>query len=208
MQDCCENKSSELIALRGRQGRTLKLVLAINAIMFVVEATAGLVAHSAGLLADSLDMFGDAAVYALTLYVLDRGPIWKGRAAFAKGVVMALFGGGVLVKAGFVLAAGRPPAAETMGVIGGLALAANLSCLLLLLRHRSDDLNMSSTWLCSRNDIIANVGVLAAAGTVAAVKAPWPDALAALIIAGLFLKSAVTVTTQAHRELRVAHAPR
>jgi Co/Zn/Cd efflux system component len=154
MDDCCGAKTDALLVLRQRQGRVLQLVLALNAVMFFIEATAGVLAKSTALLADSLDMLGDAAVYALSLYVIHRGPVWRTRAALVKGLAMGAFGLGVLAQAIIRALAGGLPRAETMGLVGALALAANVTCLLLLYRHRTDDLNMRSTWMCSRNDIL------------------------------------------------------
>lgn len=202
MKDCCEAKSDELRLLRTSQGRVLKWVLFINAVMFLVEGSAGLLANSSALLADSLDMFGDAAVYALTLYVIDKGALWRTRAALVKGTLMALFGAGVLVKAGVNLLTQAAPEAQTMGGIGVLALAANVSCLLLLYRHRSDDLNMRSTWLCSRNDIIANGCVILAAALVSYTKLGWPDVVVGTLIAALFLKSAFGILRASISELK------
>ena len=202
VRDCCEAKAGELAALHGRQARVLMIVLAINATMFVVEAVGGLVARSTALLADSLDMLGDASVYALTLWVLHRGARWRARAALVKGVIMAAFGVGVLAQAAVQLAGGAVPVATTMSAIGAIALAANVACLLLLYRHRADDLNLRSTWLCSRNDIIANLGVLAAAGLVILLGTGWPDIVAGVLIALLFLRSAASVIADAVRELR------
>ncbi len=204
MKECCGAKADELLLLRQKQGRVLKIVLCINSVMFLIEAGAGLAAKSSALLADSLDMFGDAAVYALSLYVLDRGPIWRSRAAFVKGTVMALFGLGVFIEVVTKLLSGVTPRAELMGGVGLLALLANLTCLSLLYRHRSDDINMRSTWLCSRNDIIANTGVLLAAGAVALLSSGWPDIIVGLIIAGLFLKDAFSILRDSSAELRAA----
>jgi Co/Zn/Cd efflux system component len=206
MDDCCSAKAGELEVLRTRQGRVLKVVLAINAAMFLIEAVTGLAARSTALLADSLDMFGDASVYALTLYVIDRGPVWRSRAALVKGALMAIFGLGVLVEAVSRALAGAAPVAETMGAVGALALAANVTCLVLLYRHRSDDLNMRSTWLCSRNDIVANCGVLLAAAAVALLGSGWPDVAVGLTISALFLKDAGAVLRDATAELRVARS--
>jgi cation diffusion facilitator family transporter len=202
VKDCCEDKAGEIAALRARQGRALVTVLAINAVMFVVEAAGGVVARSTALLADSLDMFGDASVYALSLWVLHRGPVWRARAALVKGAVMGLFGMGVLVEAALKLASGTSPEAHTMSAIGLLALGANLACLVLLYRHRTDDLNLRSTWLCSRNDIIANVAVILAAIAVWIVGSGWPDVLVGVLIAALFLRSAGTVLREAVTELK------
>ncbi len=193
MDECCETKALELAALRGRQGRVLASVLAINVIMFCVEFGAGLLADSTALLADSLDMLGDSLVYGFSLYVLHRSLAWRVRAALAKGVIMATFGVGVLLEAVFRLRAGVPPLVSVMFGIGVLALIANAFCFSLLWRHRADDSNLWSTWLCSRNDLIANGAVLVAAALVAWSNSIWPDVIVGAGIAGLFLRTAVLV---------------
>lgn len=203
MNDCCEKKGCEIEALRKRQGHILKIVLAINAIMFIVEFTAGYFARSTALLADSLDMLGDTLVYAFSLYVLARSVRWRAGATLFKGIVMLGFGLFVLGGAVFKIFNPSIPVAETMGIIGFIALAANLVCLALLMRHRADDINMSSVWLCSRNDIVANVGVLLAAAAVAFSHSMWPDILIGLIIASLFLSSSFHVIMQSMKEIRL-----
>ena len=202
MTDCCNDKACEIDALRDRQSSTLKIVLAINAVMFVVELTAGLIGHSVSLVADSLDMLGDALVYGFSLYVVARGARMKAKAALFKGVIMAGFGLFVLGQAIYRIAVPQLPAFETIGVIGLLALAANGICFWLLWRHRADDINMSSVWLCSRNDIIANISVLFAAGGVWLTHSGWPDIAVGLALAALFLRSALHVLRQSIRELR------
>lgn len=203
MANCCEDKSCEITALRDRHGRVLWIVLIINAVMFLVEGSAGLVAHSTALLADALDMLGDTLVYGFSLFVLARSARWQAGAALAKGSFMFLFGIGVLGEAVYKVFYPVMPNVETMGIVGGLALAANLVCFFLLYRHRSDNLNMSSTWLCSRNDLIANVGVLLAAGIGYALASRWPDIVVGVIIASLFLGSAFSVLRQSFRALHV-----
>jgi cation diffusion facilitator family transporter len=202
MDACCETKAEEINALRGKHKNVLTAVLAINATFFIVEVIAGLRAHSTALLGDSLDMFGDALVYGFSLYVLWRSAESKAMAAMLKGVIMAVFGLGVLFEAIHKMVAGVMPVAETMGIIGILVLLANALCFLLLLQHRSDDLNMRSTWLCSRNDIIANVFVLLAAGGVAYFRSAWPDILVGGIIAVLFLKTALVILKESVRQYR------
>ena len=204
MEHCCNHKTETLSVLRERQQGVLQLVLVINAVMFVAEGAAGLVAHSTALLADSLDMLGDAFVYALSLYALHRSASWRAGAALTKGVIMAAFGIGVVMEAVFKLSVGVAPEGSLMGIFGLLALAANVSCLFLLMRHRSDDLNMRSTWVCSRNDVIANGGVLLAAAGVAITGTVWPDILIGLVIAGFFLVSAWGVIRASLTELRTA----
>jgi len=202
MADCCNDKACEIDALRGRQSSTLKIVLGISAFMFVIELAAGLIGHSVSLVADSLDMLGDALVYGFSLYVVARGTRMKARAALFKGVIMAGFGLFVLGQAIYRIAVPQLPAFETIGVIGLLALAANGICFWLLWRHRADDINMSSVWLCSRNDIIANISVLFAAGGVWLTHSGWPDIAVGLALAALFLRSALHVLRQSIRELR------
>lgn len=206
MSGCCESKSCELEALRERQGRVLVVVLWINAVMFFVEFGAGLWAGSTALQADSLDMLGDAFVYGFSLYVLARSARWRAGAALLKGVIQALFGLAVLAEVAWKLAYGGAPHGLTMSAVGALALAANLLCLVLLTRHRSDDINMSSVWLCSRNDVISNIGVIGAAGLVYLTASPWPDILVGAAIAGLFLRTAGHVITRALAELRAQAA--
>ena len=202
MDVCCETKAEEIKTLRGKHKNVLTVVLVINAVLFVMEAAAGLVAHSTALLADSLDMLGDALVYGFSLYVLWRSAEWKAAAAVLKGAIMAVFGVGVLIEAVYKAIAGVVPMAETMGIIGLLVLLGNGLCFLLLFRHRSDDLNMRSTWLCSRNDILANLSVLIAAAGVKVLDSSWPDILIGAAIAALFLRSAFTVLHESFAELQ------
>ena len=198
---CCEAKATELAAVRLRQGRVLAVVLAVNLAMFGIEFGAGLLSRSTALLADSLDMLGDAFVYGFSLLVLHRSLRWRARAALAKGVIMAAFAIGVLVEAGFRLHAGVPPVVPAMVAVGTLAFIANAYCFALLWRHRADDINLRSTWLCSRNDLIANAAVLAAAGLVAWFDSLWPDVIVGIAIAILFLRTATTVLRESLSEL-------
>jgi Co/Zn/Cd efflux system component len=202
MDSCCETKVEEISTLRGQHKTVLIIVLLSNAALFVVEAAAGLLGNSTALLADSLDMLGDSLIYAFSLYVLSRSAAWKAKAALLKGAVMAVFGVGVLLEVIYKTISGILPSAETMGIIGTLVLLGNGICFLLLYRHRSDDLNMRSTWLCSRNDIIANAGVLIAAFGVYVTQSVWPDVLIGGAIAALFLKSAIAVLTESFIEVK------
>ena len=196
MDECCDFRSD----IPERQRRILRIVLWINAVMFVVELVAGLASHSTALLADSVDMLGDAIVYGFSLYVLGRGVVWQARAALLKGGIMAAFGAGVLAEVGVKIARGLVPAADVMTGVGALALAANASVLVFLWRRRGDDINMRSAWMCSRNDVIANASVLLAAGGVALTGSAWPDILVGLAIALMFGTSAVQVLRDARRE--------
>jgi Co/Zn/Cd efflux system component len=203
---CCNAKARELerLARQGEQKRVLQIVLVINAAMFLVEFGAGVVAGSAALMADSVDMLGDALVYGLSLYALARSDRWKAGPALFKGVFILLFGIAIAVDIAIKLRTGVPPSSTLMLVFGAAALAANLFCLRLLWRFRAQDVNMASTFECSRNDVISNVGVLIAAGAVALTASPWPDILVGGVIALLFLRSAVRVIASALPELRGA----
>lgn len=202
MANCCEDKGCEVAALRENHARVLWIVLFINAAMFLVEGTAGILAHSTALLADALDMLGDALVYGFSLFVLARSARWQASAALSKGIFMLIFGVAVLGEAVYKAFHPVMPVAEAMGMVGSLALAANLVCFSLLYRHRADNLNMSSTWLCSRNDLIANVAVLVAAAGSFLLVSRWPDILVGGLIASLFLGSALGVLRQSVRALR------
>ncbi len=205
MDDCCQAKAGELDAIRSRHGLVLGAVLAVNAFMFIVEFAAGLISGSSALLADSLDMLGDSFVYGFSLFVIHRSLTWHARAALLKGAIMALFGVAVLLEVAFKLRTATPPAVPAMAAIGTLALAANALCFSLLWRHRADDINLRSTWLCSRNDLIANCAVLVAAGLVAWSGSGWPDIVVGLGIAMLFLRTAAVVLRESVEELGRAH---
>lgn len=201
MDACCADKSVAIDRLRERQGKTLRLVLLVNAAMFVVELVCGLLAGSVALLADSLDMLGDALVYGFSLYVVGRGSLWKARAAVSKAAVMGLFGAFVLAQLVSKFIYPQVPTFEIMGVVGALALVANGVCFALLWRHRAEDINMRSVWLCSRNDLIANVAVLLAACAVWITLSPWPDLVVGALIGALFIRSALIVAREARNEL-------
>jgi cation diffusion facilitator family transporter len=202
MSECCSAKSCDLDRLRDRQGNVLRAVLAVNAVMFGVELVAGLLAGSVALLADSLDMLTDALIYGFSLYVVYRSARWKARAALAKALVMALSGAFVCAQLVYRTLHPALPAATIIGVVGSAALLANGACFALLYRHRADDVNMRSVWLCSRNDLLANVLVLVAAVGVWALGSPWPDLGAGAIICVVFLRSAIAVAREARAELR------
>ncbi len=202
MGDCCTDKSCEIEALRNRQGSVLKTVLAINAAMFLFEGGAGILAHSTALLADSLDMLGDSLVYGFSLYVLGRGERWQSISALLKGLIMAGFGLYVLGEAAYRVLYPVLPVAKAIGGVGLLALLANSVCLTLLWRHRGDDINMHSVWLCSRNDIIANTSVLLAGAGVWLTGSGAPDIVVGFLIALVFLRSAIHVLVRAVSSLK------
>lgn len=201
MADCC-NKECEIEALRKTQSATLKAVLGINAVMFVVELIAGLTAGSTALLSDALDNLGDALTYGLSLYVISRGARSKIHVAVFKGLLITAAGLFVLGQVGYKMFFPTVPVFETMGAVSLFALAANGVCLGLLWRHRTDDINMSSVWECSRNDIASNISVFVAAAGVGLLQSGWPDVLVGLGLACLFLRSAYRVLRNAFAELK------
>ena len=201
MKSCCESKESELKSIRINQKNVLLTVLIINAVMFVLEFIFGILSNSTALLADSLDMLGDATVYAFSIYVIDKTLKWKAGAAFLKGIIITIFGLYVLGEAILKITSDIVPVAQTMGIVGLVALIANSSCLFLLLKHKDEDINMKSTWICSRNDIIANVGVILAAFCVSLFNSKWPDVMIGGIIAFILLKSSVSILKESYIEL-------
>lgn len=204
MSDCCNDKTYWMEELQRRQSKILKIVLYINAFMFIVELTVGLLANSISLIADSLDMLGDALVYGFSLYVVAHNSRMKAISAIFKGSIMGLFGLFVLGQAVYRIINPQVPIYEAIGAIGLLALITNSFCFFLLWRHRSDDINMNSVWLCSRNDIIANVSVIIAAIGVWLTASAWPDILVGLILAAVFLHSALFVLKGAIIELKAS----
>lgn len=201
---CCSSKSSEIerLARQADQRRVLVTVLVINAVMFVLEFGAGVLAGSTALMADATDMLGDAMVYGVSIYALSRSLRWKAGAAMFKGLFILLLGVGIVLNVIAKVQSGIPPSSTLMIVFGGLALIANLLCLRLLWRFRWQDVNMASTFECSRNDVISNVGVLVAASAVALFHSPWPDILIGSAMAVLFLRSALRVIGNAVPQLR------
>jgi cation diffusion facilitator family transporter len=202
MTDCCSDKECAVEALMARQSATLRIVLAINVVMFVVELTAGLLARSTALLSDSLDNLGDATTYGLSLYAVSRGARSKAKVALFKGGLILAAGLFVLGQVIYGILHPGVPMFEAMGIVSLIALAANGACLALLWKHRAEDVNMSSVWECSRNDIASNIAVFLAAGAVWLTQSGWPDLLVGLVLACLFLRSAIGVSANALRELR------
>tara|TARA_Y100001936_G_scaffold251326_1_gene306870 strand:- start:1163 stop:2611 length:1449 start_codon:yes stop_codon:yes gene_type:complete len=201
INDCCSSLEKELTKVQDKKRNILVWVLIINTGMFFIEAIYGWFAQSNALMADALDMLGDAAIFGFSLYVIGLNTIWQSRAGYIKGIIMAIFAIGVLTSAFYRAFNPIIPQITTMGVVGFLALAANLVCALMLLGFRDTDVNMRSAWLCSRNDVLANLGVLLAAVGVAWTNSPWPDLVVGISISGLILKSAIEVMKDAKIEI-------
>jgi Co/Zn/Cd efflux system component len=194
---CCDPARSRLDTLRARHRGVLWAVLAINLALFGVELASGLWAGSNALLGDSLDMLGDALVYGASLWVVDRSARAQARVAAGKGLLMALLAASVVADALARVSAGTPPATGVVGVVAALALAGNAACFGLLYAHRGDNLNLRSTWLCSRNDLLANLAVLASAAAVAYTRSAWPDLLVGGGLALLWLRTSLRVLREA-----------
>ncbi len=184
--------------------RVLWVALVVNFAMFAVEIVGGVDADSVSLLADAIDFFGDAANYGLALLVLGMASVWRARAALFKGLTMGAFGIFVLGRSVWSLTTGVVPDAMAMGVIGTLALVANVVVAVMLYAWREGDSNMRSVWLCSRNDAIGNLAVMAAAFGVFGTGTNWPDLMVAVVMAALGLSAARAVILQARGELRDA----
>ena len=196
---CCGHSDNRTMSAGWR--RALWIALAVNAIMFAVEMYAGAHADSRALQADALDFLGDSANYAISLGVAGLALAWRARAALIKGATILLFGVYVLGSASWAALQGAQPEAHMMGAIGFLALVANVGVALLLCRFRDGDSNMRSVWICSRNDAIGNVAVMAAALGVFGTGQAWPDLVVAAIMALLALTGGYQIIRQARAEL-------
>lgn len=203
MAGCCHDDhcSSPKNLNSPRWRWALWIALSVNASMFLAEIVAGVAAGSSSLQADAIDFLGDSANYAISLGVAGMAPTWRARAALLKGWSLGLLGGAVLLSTAWHAYAGTLPKAETMGIVGTLALLANAGVALMLYRFRTGDANMRSVWICSRNDAIGNLAVLAAAGGVFGTAMAWPDLMVAAIMAALGISGGWQIVRQASAEL-------
>ena len=201
MSGCCNNDCT-IDKIRDRQRGTLLIVLGINAVMFLVIAGAALYSNSTALLADSFDNLGDALTYGLSLYVVFRGTSAKAKVALFKGILILMGAFVVAAQVIYKLIVPSMPIFEVMGIFSLVGLVANSACLFLLWRHRFEDINMSSVWECSRNDIATNLSVFVAAGAVWFVGSGWPDIAVAIALVCFLVRSSVRVISSALVELR------
>ena len=198
MSDCgCGREQSETL-----ERRTLRALLAINAAMFLVEGIAGWIGQSTGLMADSLDMLADASVYGIALYAVGRSQLTQYRAGAASGYLQMGLGAGVLVDVVRRVIYGSDPQSLMMMIIGGIALAANVTCLLLLAKHRDGGIHMRASWIFSTNDVIANASVIVSGVLVAVLGSRVPDLVIGLSISLLVIRGGVRILREA-RESRV-----
>ena len=196
---CCATPKKPAVDPRWR--RALWIALIVNAGMFMVELTAGEIADSRSLQADALDFFGDAANYAISLGVAGMALAWRAKAALFKGLTLAALGAYVMVGALMAAVGGASPQPQIMGAVGLAALVANIAVAVMLYPFREGDANMRSVWICSRNDAIANVAVVAAAVGVFGTGSAWPDLLVAAIMATLGISGGVKIIRLALAEL-------
>jgi Co/Zn/Cd efflux system component len=201
MAGCCGHEA-RFDGMSAAYKRRLWVVIAINAGMFAVEMGAGRMAGSQALKADALDFLGDALTYGISLAVIGASLSTRALAALAKGISLLLMGMWVFGSTLYHVFVLGVPQAEVMGVIGFMALAANVTSVLLLAAYKDGDANVRSVWLCSRNDAIGNVAVMIAALGVWGTATGWPDLIVAGIMAGLFLNSAWQILVQAIAERR------
>lgn len=180
--------SEELTA--SKEAGTLKVLLGINAAMFVIELGAGLIAQSTGLIADSLDMFADAAVYGLALFAVGRAAQLQVRAAHLAGIFQIVLALGVLMEVVRRFMYGSEPESMLMMGIGLVALVANVSCLLMIYGHREGGAHMKASWIFSANDVLANIGVIAAGALVAWTGSPYPDLVIGTVVGLIVLNGA------------------
>ena len=202
---CCGH-DAKFEGLSADYKRRLWLVIAINAIMFVVEMMAGHLAKSQALQADALDFLGDSLTYGISLAVIGASVQVRTNAALVKGISLLFMGLWVFGSTTYRVFYVGVPEAQVMGIVGFLALLANLASVLLLVRYKDGDANVRSVWLCSRNDAIGNVAVMFAALGVWGTASGWPDLIVAIIMAGLFLSSAFQIMRQALAERRASTA--
>lgn len=172
--------------------------------MFFVVVAAALYGKSTALLADSLDNLGDSWTYGLSLYAVSRSAAVKAKVALFKGGLIFLAAVAIIVQVVYKIFVPSLPLFEVMGVFSLLGLAANAICLVLLWRHRYEDVNMNSVWECSRNDIASNLSVFVAAGAVWFTGSGWPDIVVALGLACFLMRAAIRVVSAAMAEFRAA----
>jgi cation diffusion facilitator family transporter len=206
MADCCENKACALEAMKVKQSRTLKIVLLINIFLFCLTAFYGWAANSTGLMSESIDDFGDAVTYALSLYVVYKSNQMKAKVAFIKGCLILLGALFVLSQVMLHVVDNTIPVFEAMGAVAFIALVLNLTCYFLLTKYREQDINMSSVWECSRNDILNNVSIIVASILVWITNLGWADAAVGLVLSVLLLRLSFRVLKASYYQMRVKQA--
>ena len=205
MDSCCSN-TVDVANLQGRQRRVLTWVLGINVAIFAVMVAGSVMSGSSALLSGTLDNLGDALTYALSMAVVGASVQAKARVAMVKGLLILGAALAVAAQIAWRLTELEAPVASTMSAAAAINLVGNVVCLKLLTPYRTGDVNMSSSWECSRNDVIEGVAVIGAAAAVWVFASPWPDLIVAVILLAIFLRSASRVLKSAYRELAPAVA--
>lgn len=196
MSDCGCN-----IEIRDKeQRRVLVPLLAINGLMFVIELTLGIVGQSTGLIADSMDMLADATVYAIAMYAVGHGLHAKIRAAHISGVFQVVLAFGVVLDVARRFIYGSEPESTLMMAVGLVAFAANVVCLILIAKHRKGEIHMRASWVFSKNDVIANIGVIAGGGLVALLDSPLPDLIIGSVIAAIVMRGGIAIMRESAAE--------
>lgn len=197
MSSCCGAE-----AKNASERKLLWIVLILNFSMFVVEFIAGWLANSSGLLADSLDMLADAAVYSLSLYAVGKSLLYKGRAALANGYLQLSLGVLVLLDVARRIWLGSEPQSDLMFSVGFIALIVNMICFALLYQFREGDVNLKASWICSRNDMLANIGIIISAVLVGQFDKAWPDWVIGSVIAGIVIHSSIAIISEARASIK------
>lgn len=198
--NCCSDKKFDGVSETYK--RILLVVIALNALMFLVEIAGGIFSQSQALQADALDFLADSLTYAMSLWVIGRSLKLRSNVAIAKGLSLAAMGGWVLFSTIYRAFTEHTPEPFTMGWIAVCALGVNLFSVFLLVAYKDGDANVRSVWLCSRNDAIGNVAVMVAAVTVAYTQSGWPDLIVAFLMSGLFFNSSIQIIRQSIKERR------
>jgi cation diffusion facilitator family transporter len=198
-----ENCECEIEINNRLEGRVLKILLAINAFMFIAEITLGILSESTALIADSLDMLADATVYGIALYAVGRSPLVKIKAAHLSGVFQVLLG--VLVFADVIrrLIYGSEPESILMIFVGILALTANVICLMLISKHKEGEVHMRASWIFSKNDVIANLGIVIGGGFVYLLDSRFPDLIIGMVISIIVIRGGIQIMKDAYHEKHV-----
>jgi len=205
-EDCCDKDLLLTPEQHKKIRNILLMVFVINLGMFFLEVGSGFIARSSTLIADSLDMLADAFVYGLSLYVLKENHIIKARASLVKGILMFLLGAYVVSEGVYKILYPILPSGETISLIGVIALIANLTCFALLWKHKNDDLNLKSAWICSRNDVTTNVVVILAGFLVLYFQSMWPDIIVGLGMTLIVFNSSAQIIKEAlHQSHLIGH---
>ena len=197
MSDCgCEIEIKD-----ASQKSVLYWLLGINLTMFFIEISVGWVAQSTAVIADSMDMLADAVVYIIGLYAVGKALKVKANAALISGYFQGILGALILIDILRRIIVGSEPVSMLMMIMGGIALVANVICLILIKQHREGDVHMRASWIFSANDVVANLGVILGGLLVWALGSRWPDIIIGLVIAGVILRGSVLIIKDARSEL-------